>query len=43
MNVLAATESDLALRIRRSPGADARRMGARSRLLAAFFCRQRAW
>ena len=36
MNVLAATESDSTLRIRRPLGSNARRMGAGSRLLAAI-------
>ena len=35
MNVFSATESDLALRIRRTLGGAARRMGTRSRILAA--------
>ena len=36
MNAFAATESDLALRIRRALGGGARRMGTRSRVLAAI-------
>ena len=34
MNAFAATESDLALRIRRALGGGARRMGTRARVLA---------
>ena len=38
MNAFAAAESDLALRIRRTLGGGARRMGTRARLLAAWYC-----